>query len=206
MKKQTTNKHLNLTMKSKPGFPHKDVSWLFGLIAVRSPLTDIKALSAAKPKQKTRECSAFQTKDSDFSLLSWEKCEPKFSQWLSKKLKTTVAYLWDEDTSGWFGYSIFSNGVEREAFQFGDNYEGELGEFAEELGDSMPTPEKKKEGWDVFATKDGVDFQFRSKVTTVKETDLLKGLAFVDSRFKALGISIPKDFPKKQEVISVTLN
>lgn len=190
-------------MKAKPGFPHRDVSWLFGLIAVRASLADVKALTTANPKQKAGECHAFEIKDSDFCFLSWNKCEPNFAQWLSKKLKTTVAYLWDEDTSGWFGYSIFSKGVEAEAFQFGANYEDELGEFAEELGDSMPTPEKRKEGWDVFATKGGEDFQFRSTVGTANENDLIKGLSFVDNRFKALGISIPKSFPKKQEVILV---
>ena len=188
-------------MKSQPGFPHKDISWLFGLIAVRAPLTDIKALATTKPNERTRDSHAFQLDGSDFSLLSWEKCEPEFSKWLSKKLKTTVAYLWDEDTSGWFGYSIFKNGAEVEAFQFGANYEDELGEFAEELGESM-SPKKRQEGWDVFVVEDGEDFQFRSKLVKVTKKDLLKGLTFVDSRFKTLGIPIPRNFPKDQAVIS----
>ena len=139
---------------------------------------------------------------SDFSLLSWQKCEPEFSKWLSKKLKTTVAYLWDEDTSGWFGYSIFKDGAEVEAFQLGANYEEELGEFAEEMGEAMPSPEKRAKGWDVFVNEDGEDFQFRSKLVKVTKKDLLMGLKFVDARFKAVGIPIPRDFPKKQEVIS----
>lgn len=145
-------------MKSQSGFPHKDISWLFGLIAVRAPLADIKALATTKPKERTRDSHAFQLEGSDFSLLSWEKCEPEFSKWLSKKLKTTVAYLWDEDTSGWFGYSVFKNGAEVEAFQFGANYEDELGEFAEELGESTPTAKKRQKGWDVFVVEDGEDF------------------------------------------------
>jgi len=189
-------------MKSKPGFPHKDISWLFGLIAVRAPLAEVKALAAAKPKERTRESHAFQMDDSDYSLLSWDKCEPEFSKWFSKKLKTTVAYLWDEDTSGWFGYSIFKDGAEVEVFQYGANYEDELGEFAEELGESMPTLKKRQKGWDVFVTENGEDFQFRSKLVKVQKKDLLKGLSFVDTRFKTLGIPIPRDFPKDQEVIS----
>jgi len=189
-------------MKSQPGFPHKDVSWLFGLIAVRAPLAGLKALAGTKPKQPTRDTHALQLKGSDYTLLTWEKCEPEFSKWLSKKLKTTVAYLWDEDTSGWFGYSIFKDGAEQEAFQFGANYEDELGEFAEELGDAMPTRAKRAKGWDLFVTEEGEDFQFRSKLVKVTKKDLVKRLTFVDARFKKVGIPIPNDFPKKQEIIS----
>lgn len=165
-------------------------------------MADIKALAPTKSKERTRDSHACQMDGSDFSLLSWEKCEPEFPNWLSKKLKTTVAYLWDEDTSGWFGYSVFKDGAEVESFQFGANYEDELGEFAEELGESAPTLEKRQKGWDTFVSENGEDFQFRSTLVKATKADLLKGLGFVDTRFKALGIPIPRDFPKDQEVIS----
>jgi hypothetical protein len=189
-------------LKPQPGFPHKDISWLFGLIAVRAPLAKIKALATPAAQGETRESHAFQADSSDYSVLSWDKCEPELSKWLSKRLKTTVAYLWDEDTSGWFGYSVFKNGTEVEVFQFGANYEDELGGLAEELGESVTTLKKRQKGWDVFATQDGEDFQFRSKLVKVPKKDLLKGLTFVDTRFKTLGIPIPRQFPKDQEVIS----
>ena len=115
----------------------------------------IKALAKTKSKQRNSESHAFQLEDSDYSMLSWQKCEPDLSKWLSKKLKTTVAYLWDEDTSGWFGYSIFEDGTEVEVFQFGANYEDELGEFAEEMGESMPTIEDRQKGWDTFVSEKG---------------------------------------------------
>src|SRR5689334_19044197 len=106
-------------MKTRPGFPHKDISWLCGLIAIAAPMTRIRSLTSAKPNARTRDTEGFQLDGSDFTLLAWEKCEPDFAQQLSKKLKTTAAYLWDEDTSGWTGYSIFKDGVEVEAFQHG---------------------------------------------------------------------------------------
>jgi hypothetical protein len=187
-------------MKPKPGFPHKDISWLGGLVAVRAKLADIKALATTKSK-KTRESDAFQVEGSDFSLLSWGREEPELSKWLSKKLKTTVVYLWFADTADWIGYSVFEDGAEVEAFHFGPNYEEELAEFAEEMGDSGPTLEKRQEGWDVFVTADGEDFQFRSKLAKVTKKDLLTRLAFVDTRFKALGVPIPRDFPETQPII-----
>jgi hypothetical protein len=183
------------TDKPQPGFPHRDTSWLFGLIAVRAPIAKVRALAATKVEDRTRESHAFQIGGSDYSVLSWDKCEPELAQRLSKKLKTTVAYLWDEDTSGWFAYSIFKDGAEVEAFQYGANYEDELGE-------AMPTREERQKGWDLFVSEGGEDFQFRSRLVKVTKKDLLQGLAFVDARFKALGISIPRDFPKHQEVIS----
>ena len=186
-------------MKTPPGFPHKDISWLFGLIAIQAPLAGIKALAKPKPGPRTRDTEGFQLKHSNFTLLAWEKCEPAFAQQLSKKLKTTAAYLWDEDTSGWFGYSIFKNGAEIEAFQYGMNYTDEVEEFAEELGDALPTPAKRKKGWDVAVTKNGDDYQFRSKLIKPVGKELCRGLKFVDERFKALGIPIPKTFPDKQE-------
>jgi hypothetical protein len=188
-------------MKLPPGFPHKDTSWLFGLIAVRAPLAKVKAL-ADKARRGMRESHAFQTANSDYTVLSWDKCEPDLSEWLSKKLKTTVAYIWDEDTSGWFGYSIFKNRAEVEAFQFGANYEDELGEFAEEVGESTPRRKNSQKGWDTFVREGAGDFQFRSKLVEAMKEELLEGLAFVDTRFKSLGIPIPREFPKKQEVIS----
>src|SRR5262245_61634028 len=102
--------------RAQPGFPHKDTSWLLGLIAVRAPLIKVRQLAAAQSKPNTRQSYAFQIGDD--TLLSWVKCEPDLAKWLSKKLKTTAAYVWDEDTSGWFGYSIFKGGTEMEVFQF----------------------------------------------------------------------------------------
>lgn len=179
----------------KPGFPHRDTSWLFGLIAVRASLAQVKGICDSANKGERRESHAFELNSSEYSILSWGKCEPDFSEWLSRKLKTTVAYVWDEDTSGWFGYSIFIDGAEMEAFQFGANYEDELGESGPEL-------KKRRKGWDAFASQNGEDFQFRSKLARVTQEDLFKGLAFVDERFKRVGIPIPQDFPKQQEVIS----
>jgi len=179
----------------RPGFPHKDTSWLFGLIAVQAPLAKIAALAAMPAKGPVRESHAFQSANSEYTMLSWDKCEPGLSKSLSKKLRTTVAYLWDEDTSGWFGYSVFRNGAELEVFQFGANYE-------EELGDAMPSRENRQKGWDAFVSENGEDFQFRSKLMKATKKDLLQGLSFVDKRFKSLGIPIPRDFPKNQEVIS----
>lgn len=181
--------------KAAPGFPHKDTSWLFGLIAVRAPLVRVKALAPIKAKGEMRDSRAFQTASSDYTMLSWDKCEPDLSKWLSRKLKTTVAYIWDEDTSGWFGYSIFENGTEVEAFQFGANYEDDLGE-------SMPSRKKRQNGWDTFVSERGEDFQFRSRLVKATKKDLLEGLTFVDRRFKALDIPIPRDFPRAQEAIS----
>ena len=89
-----------------------------------------------------------------------------------------------------------------EVFQFGANYEDELGEFADELGDSIPTLKMRQKDWDVFVSNDGTDFQFRSKLVKAAKRDLIQGLTFVDQRFKKLGISVPRNFPKKQEVIS----
>jgi hypothetical protein len=198
-----------LVMKSQPGFPHKDISWLAGLIAVRAPLAHIKALATTKSRKKTQESGAFQLKSSDFSLLFWKKCEPELSKWLSNKLKTTVVYLWFEDTSDWVGYSIFEDGAEVEVFQFGPNYQEELAEFAEEMGNFAPKLKERQKGWDVFVTEDGEDFQFRSKLVKIAKPDLLSsrakshtGLTFVDTRFKALGVPIPRDFPEAQQVIS----
>lgn len=162
-------------------------------------------MTSTKPKERTRDTQGFQLDGSDFTLLGWEKCEPDFAKHLSKKLKTTAAYLWDEDTSGWFGYSIFKDGVEVEVFQYGANYEEEFGEFAEELGEALPSPAKRKKGWDVFVSKGGEDFQFRSKLTKTTEKEICKRLGFVDARFKALGIPIPRDFPEDQEVFSFPL-
>lgn len=193
-------------MKDRPGFPHKDISWLIGLIAVRAPIEKVKALTSAKPKERTRDARGFQPSGSDYTLFGWEKCEPDFAKRLSKKLKTTVVYLWDEDTSGWFGYSVFKDGAEIEAYQFGANYEDELGEFAEELGDVLPSPANRKKGWDVFVSKKGEDFQFRSKLTKASEKEVCKRLGFVDARFKALGIPIPRNFPKDQEVFPFPQN
>jgi|SRR6266850_3598920 len=189
-------------MKTRPGFPHKDISWLFGLIAIEAPLASIKALASRKPNTRTRDTQGFELDGSGYTLLAWEKCEPDFAQQLSKKLRTTAAYLWDEDTSGWFGYSIFKDGAEIEAFQYGMNYADELDEFAEELGDALPTPAKRKKGWDVSVAKEGDDFQFRSKLIKPAGKELCKGLKFVDERFKALGIPIPKTFPEEQEPLS----
>jgi hypothetical protein len=193
-------------MKSRPGFPHKDISWLVGLIAIRAPLSTIRRLSSSTPKARTRDTTGFQLADSKFTLLGWQKCEPDFAKQISKKLKTMVVYLWDEDTSGWFGYSVFENGAEVEAFQYGANYEDELGEFAEELGEALPTPAKRKKGWDLFVSKDGEDFQFRSKLVKVTEKELRKRLQFVDARFNKLGVPIPRDFPKEQEAFSFPQN
>lgn len=189
-------------MKPEPGFPHKDISWLIGLIAVRAPLASVKALTSTKPKERTRDTQGFQLDGSDYTLLGWEKCEPDFAKQISKRLMTTVAYLWDEDTSGWFGYAVFKDGVELEAFQYGANYEDELEDFAEELGEALPSPDERKAGWDVFVSKDGEDFQFRSTLAKAAENEVCKRLGFVDMRFKALGIPIPRDFPEKQEGFS----
>lgn len=190
------------TYKAEPGFPHKDTSWLFGLIAVRAPLAKVKALAPANTKGEVRESHAFQIANSDYTVLSWGPCEPDLSKRLSKKLKTTVAYVWDEDTSGWFGYSIFQEGSEVEAFQFGANYEDELDDFAKELGGAVPTPKKRQKGWDAFVSERGEDFQFRSKLVKATKKDLLQGFGFVDARFKSLGIGIPRHFPRDQQVIS----
>jgi len=189
-------------MKTRPGFPHKDISWLCGLIAIRAPLANIKTLTSRKPSARRRETQGFELEGTGFTLLAWEKCEPDFAQQLSKKFKTTAAYLWDEDTSGWFGYSIFKDGTELEAFQCGANCDEELAEFAEELGDAMPAHAKRKKGWDVAVSHDGEDFQFRSKLAKAAGKELSKGLGFVDARFKALGIPIPKNFPEEQEPLS----
>ncbi len=183
------------TDKVEPGFPHRDTSWLFGLIAVRGSLAQVKRICDSADKGERRESHAFEINTSEYSMLSWDKCEPDLAKWFSRKLKTTVAYVWDEDTSGWFGYSIFRDGAEVEAFQFGANYEDELGEFASDV-------KKRRKGWDVFVGLNGEDFQFRSKLARVTQKDLLKGLAFVDDRFKRVGVPIPRDFPKHQEVIS----
>ncbi len=188
--------------KAQGGFPHKDTSWLFGLIAVRAPLAKVKALAPARGAGEMRESHAFQTAALDYTMLSWDKCEPDLSKWLSERLRTTVAYLWDEDTSGWFGYVIFKDGTEMEAFQFGANYEDELGELAEELGESKPSLNKRQKGWDTLVSEGGEDFQFRSRLVKATKKDLLEGLAFVDRRFKSLAIPIPREFPKTQEVIS----
>ena len=182
-------------MKIPPGFPHKDISWLYGLIAIQAPLASLQALTSPKPSARSRGTQGFQLDGSDYTMLAWEKCEPEFAQQLSKELETTAAYLWDEDTSGWFGYSIFKNGTELEVFEFGVNSD----EF--ELGESSPVRAKRKKGWDVAVSKDGEDFQFRSKLVKPAGKDLCNGLGFVDTRFKALGISIPKEknFPNQQE-------
>jgi hypothetical protein len=193
-------------MKAKFGFPHKDTSWLLGLIAIRAPLARVKALTGTKPKGRTRDTKGFELAGSGYTLLGWEKCEPILPKLISKKLKTSVAYLWDEDTSGWFGYSIFKDGVEVEVFQFGANYVDELGEFAEELGEALPSDDQRKKGWDIFVSRDGEDFQFRSKLTKVTEKDVRKRLRFVDMRFRALRIPIPRDFPEEQEVFSFPEN
>lgn len=194
----------SITMKATPGFPHKDISWLFGLIAVRAPISDVRKVAGEQTKGTRLDSHAFELDGGGYTLLSWDKCEPELAKWLSNRLMTTVAYLWDEDTSGWFGYSVFKEGAELEVFQFGANYEDELQEFAEELGDDMPTQDKRKEGWDAFVSHDGEDIQFRSTLTKATDEELLKGLKFVDARFKAIGIPVPRDFPKDQEVISFT--
>jgi len=189
-------------MKTPPGFPHKDLSWLGGLIAIRAPLADVKTLISNTPKQRIRETRGFQLTGSDFTLLWWEKCEPDFAKHLSQAMQTMVAYLWDEDTSGWFGYSIFQDGMEKEVFEFGMNYDDEFEELAEELGEDMPTPEKRGAGWDVFVSEEGQDYQFRSTLTTETEAEISHGLEFVDTRFQALGVPIPPDFPKDQELFA----
>ena len=162
-------------------------------------MRSIKALASRKATTRTRETQGFELDGSAYTMLAWEKCEPDFAQQLSKKLKTTAAYVWDEDTSGWFGYSIFKNGAEIEAFQYGMNYAEELEELAAEPGDALPTPAKRKKGWDVAVTQAGDDYQFRSKLIKPAGKDLCKGLKFVDERFKALGVPIPKTFPDEQE-------
>jgi len=189
-------------MKARPGFPHEDTSWLFGLIAVHAPIAEVRKVAGDQSKVAKRDSHAFELDGSDYTVLSWDKCKPELAQWLSKRLRTMVGYVWDEDTSGWFGYSVFKDGEELEVFQYGANFEDELEEFAEELGDDMPTQEMRSEGWDVFVCQEGEDFQFRSTLTQATEKELLRGLKFVDARFKAIGIPIPPDFPKDQEVIS----
>lgn len=190
-------------MKTPPGFPHKDLSWLGGLIAIRAPLKDVKSLISVTPKQRIRDTQGFQSAGSDFTLLWWEKFEPDFAKHLSQVMQTMVAYLWDEDTSGWFGYSIFQDGMEKEVYEFGMNYDDEFEELAEELGEDMPSPEKRGEGWDVFVSEEGQDYQFRSTLTTSEtEAEISQGLEFVNTRFQVLGIPIPRHFPKEQELFT----
>src|SRR5258705_11332747 len=103
-------------MKTPPGFPHKDISWLHGLIAIQASMRSIKALASRKATTRTRETQGFELDGAGYTLLAWEKCEPDFAQQLSKKLKTTAAYLCDEYTSGWFGHSILNESAAIYAF------------------------------------------------------------------------------------------
>ncbi len=139
-------------------------------------------------------------------MFSWDKCQPELAKWLSTKLDTTVAYFWDEDTSGWFGYSVFKRGEELECFQYGANYEDELEEFSDKPAENLPAVEAKRDEWDTFCSDEGIDYQFSSKLTKAADDDLKGGLEFVDKRFNAIGICVPETFPEKQEAIRFRLN
>lgn len=165
-------------------------------------MVHVRTLTSSKSDVRTRLTQGFALDGFDFTLVAWEKCEPDFAQQLSKQLNTTATYLWSEDTSGWTGYSIFKVGEELEAFQYGPSYEDELEEFPEELAEAPPTPTQPKKRWDVSATKSGEAFQFRSKLMKPAGKELYRGLGFIDARFKALSIPIPRNFPEEQEALS----
>ena len=189
-------------MSTPPGFPHTDISWLYGLIAVRASLAEIERVSGVSDDVPKLDAHVRELSGDGFTLLTWTEGEPDLAQWLSRKLGTIAAYLWSEDTSGWFGHSVFESGDEIEAFRCGENYEEELGEFADELAEHFPSREEREDGWDVFFCHGGSDFQFRSTKVNVSEEQLLQGLRFIDERFRALGIPIPRKLGFGEETLT----
>src|SRR3954462_6670605 len=114
----------------RAGFPHRDTSWLFGLVIVEAPLDALKAV--ANTVEVEGESHTMEGGGGKATLLTWQSCEPDLARQLSKGLGKRTAYVWSEDVSGWFGYGVFEKGKEVEAFEVGPTYEDELGEIGGE--------------------------------------------------------------------------
>ena len=172
------------------GFPHQDLSWLEGLIAVKSPLADLMHLfDDSQSTDEFLDCIAFQPQGSDYTLIFYVEFGSEIAQALSARLATRVVYLWDEDVSGWIEYSVYENGKEAECFLFGFNYEEEMS-TADESHEPRPI-EEKAQGWDTFATDGDSDFFFRSSLARCDAEAIKNGLTFIDQRFKELDVSVP---------------